>query len=523
MTRGSGGQCRRLVLIRPRQRSAYYDPEVQEPLGLEYLAAWRQARGDRVLVLDSTLQALDDRKLARRAAAFRPDIVGFSLTTAADLGSALAIHREFGAAPDAPAVRWLAGGNFVSTAIAQAKERLPAGFVLVPFDGERALDELSDPGSGLADRGETRVHPGSPVPDLDALPFPVRPFVGHNPGLGGTVNLQASRGCSGACRYCASPGMGSAGASRWRGRSMPHLFQEIAGLVERWGVRAFNVVDEDFLGPPSGAARRAREFADEYARRGLDVSFGIQARPPSLSPEVIDLLARAGVAFVFVGIESDDPADLRRWSRPPAPDVWQQVRRLQGRGIQVNAGVLMFHRHATTAGIRRFARVLRDHGLLNFRSAINRLEAMPGSVIYADAVSRGLVDSGAPGSQPLPFLDPAVDALHTDVIEALGPLGPPSMHAACAMPSLRSRSRWETASADQLQHLEAIESGLDDAVAGTLFALLDSSEEERAELTANLRDRNLVVALAAAQALVDRELAPSFQALRRAIRIDAGV
>ena len=306
---------------------------------------------------------------------------------------------------------------------------------------------------------------------------------------------------------------------------MPHLFEEIGALVERWGVRAFNVVDEDFLGPPSGAPRRAREFAEEYARRGLDVSFGIQVRPPSLSPEVIDLLAAAGVAFVFLGIESDDPADLRRWARPAAPDVWRQVRQLQDRGILVNVGVLMFHRHATLGGIRRFAEALREHGLLNFRSAINRLEAMPGSAIHAQAVSRGLVDPDAPGSQPLPFRDPAVDGLFADTVAALGPLGPPSMHAACAMPSLRSAARGERGGAERVRQLEAIASPMDDAVAATLFELLDLRREGGggAERVSELRERNLGTAAAAARALADLGFAPSYRALREAIRIDAGV
>ena len=43
---------------------------------------------------DSDLDGLSDTKLARRAAAFRPDAVGFSLTTGMAVDSVAAIYAE---------------------------------------------------------------------------------------------------------------------------------------------------------------------------------------------------------------------------------------------------------------------------------------------------------------------------------------------------------------------------------------------------------------------------------------------
>ena len=67
----------RWVFIRPRHASPYYDPEIQEPLGLEYLGAARRDSGDAVLIMDALLDCADETRLARRALAFAPDAIGF--------------------------------------------------------------------------------------------------------------------------------------------------------------------------------------------------------------------------------------------------------------------------------------------------------------------------------------------------------------------------------------------------------------------------------------------------------------
>jgi len=151
----------RLVLIRSRNSSPYYDPEIQEPLGLEYLAAWRAAKGDAVLVMDSTIENATDIKLARRAASFQPDAIGFSITTAQELGSIRAIHQECIRALGQRTVRWIAGGNFVSSEPLHAEKLLPAEFALVRFDGENALDEwLASPATPAGDSAQ-RVRCGA--------------------------------------------------------------------------------------------------------------------------------------------------------------------------------------------------------------------------------------------------------------------------------------------------------------------------------------------------------------------------
>lgn len=519
----------RWVFLRPRNHSPYYDPEIQEPLGLEYLAASRCAVGDAVLVLDAALDAASDTRLGRRTAAFQPDAVGFSLTTLQEVASLLAIFRECRTALGGRNVSWLAGGNFVSTETSHASALLPDEFRLVPYEGEAALEDIA---AGWRSAGvvgtpgcRDRVFPGRPVADLDALHHPLRPFADRVLQAGWAFNLQASRGCCGRCRFCASPGMARDGVNRWRGRSPANLAEEMEALHRAYGAASFNLVDEDFLGPPAMAESRARQFAEELRRRGLRLSFGIQVRPTSLSDAVIDALTAAGLTYMFMGLESDDPADLRRWGRPAASDPWRWVEQLRQRGAEINVGVMLFHPHSTLAGVRRFAEQLHRHRLLEFRAATNRLDAMPGSEYHRRALAEGVIAADVAGPQPLPFREAAVGALHQDLVLATEPLGPPSMHAICSLPPLLAR-RWLDARCTPAVHqLQETIAALDAATALSVFSLLDAHEHRRGlpGLVADLRRQNLSVALAASDELARRGFVSSSDVLREAIRIDAGM
>ncbi|HPA20130.1 MAG TPA: radical SAM protein [Verrucomicrobiae bacterium] len=525
----------RWVLIRPCNHSPYYDPEVQEPLGLEYLSAFARRQGHQVLVLDAVLDGHSDVRLARRSVAFQPDAIGISMTTAQEVDSVLAICREVARVSPGRNYRWIAGGNFITSEPLQAERLLPQEFSLVRFEGENALMEPVLLRSAADDRpsdqdlairsNPPKILAAKPIANLGDLPFPDRPYAEQIVASDGALNLQGSRGCCGACRYCSSPGMTSHGGRRWRGRPIPHVVEEIAHLHQRHRTRSFNFIDEDFLGPNNLAIGRAEAFASEIRQRGLRLAFSIQVRPDSLSESVISTLANAGLTYTFMGIESDDPQDLRRWGRPFRTDPWPLVNLLRKHGVEVNIGVMMWHPHATHASIRRCAERLRQYGLLEYRSAINRLDAMPGSSMHAEALAAGAIDAVRCGPQPLPFLQRRIEGLHRDVQEALAPLGPPSMHALCALPPTVARRRLAGEAGDTLIGLREIIRRQDSAVVDTFFTVLTSHETGATPqgVVDSCRRRNLTIALETSANLVQLGLAPSMEALREAIRIDAGM
>lgn len=467
----------RWVLIRPLNQSLFYDPEIQEPLGLEYLASVLTGLGGKVLVLDSALDSLDDRKLARRAMSFQPDAIGFSITTDMELDSVWKIYTECKNLLAGKEIFWIAGGNYPTTEFDNAQNELPAEFHIMKYEGEITISKIYQYLENGAASRIPRLMAGTAVVPLDALPFPTRYYSHYLKNYGWAFNLQGSRGCCSACKYCASKGMRTkAHHPQWRGRSPENMVKEMVFLYEKYGARAFNFVDEDFLGPPQKALERARDFSTEVIRNNLKITMGIQVRPNSLSTEIIEHLSAAGLTYVFMGIESDDPQDFKNWGRAYCDKTWEWVACLQEKNIEVNAGTLLFHPDCTLHGIRRFASKLRQHGLLNCRTAVNRLDAMPGSIFYNEYVAQH-PKHNFQGIIRLPFKDSRIEAFYETLKRALAPIEAPSMHALCAMPVCQTNRIFGKAEESYLV-LKEINADCDRQVSDCFFSVLEMFENE---------------------------------------------
>lgn len=522
----------RWVFVRPRNISPYYDPEVQEPLGLECLAAFLHELGDSVLIIDSIFDRIDDVRIARRAAAFMPDMVGFTLTTAHEVASVNRVCNEYRKSQGTETVGWIAGGNFVSTEPNQALRLLPDYMILVRFEGETALNKIrnrwlsDDPGFfNIDDSADKRMIEGAPVEFLDDLPFAVRPFAHMILADGGALNIQASRGCRGNCIFCASPGMAKTGQNRWRGRSIPAIVDEIEMLLKKYDSRCFNFVDEDFLGPNSNACERGLAFSKHILRRSIKISYSIQVRPDSLSFDAIDALVDAGLSFVFMGMETDSIELLRTWNRPIVIDPWRFIKRFRDRGVEINVGVMLFHKDADLDSIQILAEKLARYGLLNYQSATNRQVAMPGSILFDQEMRSNRLSKDVAGPQSITCSDSQVEALHTDLTTTLAPLGPPSMQVLCTLPSIVARQRLHGDAHKKYRLIKSIETELNHQSMHTLLELLQYHKEKgrNKHLIKEVRQRNFKISMKCVKELAGNLPGISQEILREAIRLDAGI
>ena len=150
---------------------------------------------------------------------------------------------------------------------------------------------------------------------------------------------------------------------------------------------------------------------------------------------------------------------------------------------------------------------------------------MPGSTYYDEALATGEIDPQLAGPQPLPFRDPDVEKWYEELLLALEPLGPPSMHATCALPPLLAKRFLDRRLDSTVHKLQESITDLDKAVAHSLFRLLDQHQHGVGPpgLVASLRRENFAVAVASSETLARQGFAPSYDTLREAIRIDAGM
>jgi radical SAM superfamily enzyme YgiQ (UPF0313 family) len=165
------------------------------------------------------------------------------------------------------------------------------------------------------------------IDDLDSLPFPRWDLVtedrGHRFGIkwssrpvGGGFPLLASRGCPEFCTYC--PHRILAG---YRGRSITNIVDEMERLCDQ--VRRPYVIFRDPLFTEQ--RERVLELCDEIQSRGLVLTFEAETRLDRLDPELLDKLYDAGFRAMSFGVESLDPATLKKSGRRPIPQGHQRA------------------------------------------------------------------------------------------------------------------------------------------------------------------------------------------------------
>jgi len=163
------------------------------------------------------------------------------------------------------------------------------------------------------------------IPDLDTLPFPAwhlfhRKTVLHAVGrslepVHAAFPILSSRSCPEFCTYC--PHRITA---PYRSRSPESVVAEIEDICARYG-RAYLVFRD-----PLFTQERSRNtaIAEGIIRKNLPVRFECETRLDDLDKELIDLLYRAGLRTITFGVESVDPATLKRVGRRPIPPAHQR-------------------------------------------------------------------------------------------------------------------------------------------------------------------------------------------------------
>lgn len=397
-----------VLLIRPLCDDR--EIEFAEPLGIERLAGYLLAHGvegvevrDRRLyqasrrVGDAGVSApgfYDDLRSAYPSGEPGPAVVGVSLMTAADMpdaGRILCRLKEWW--PDAVLV---AGGVYATTAPEKVRHGLPRGVAVLSGEGEAPLLAIV---RRVAGEREVAT-PGFVEPDEWAVPY--RPDLERYASMRCAVNLQSSRGCAGACAFCATPSMPD-GLNRWRPRSIGLVageIQEVAARLEQSGLPpVFNFVDDDF-----GPLERVEELAGELARRDLHVAFALEMRARSLIglpmlESRLSALRESGLTRVFVGVESLDPATLSRWNKPyDLEGLPRVVRALRGADIAFQPGYILWHADQTPAGAREEVEGLDRLGIYSHRAALSRLIVFEGCAL---AEGEGGRPAATGGFQPM--------------------------------------------------------------------------------------------------------------------------
>jgi len=228
-----------------------------------------------------------------------------------------------------PGCRTIIGGPQASFMPDEALDNLPELDFVARGEGElviRAVAQAVEAGSvdEAVPGTSTRMSDGSwrrgdhivPPDDLDEYPSPWLDGV-LDPADWDEAIMLTSRGCPHHCAFCVTP---AAFGPTIRAQSVERAIEDIT-VVARRGRGRLWFADPNF----SYDAERVHAILEGIARRDLDVEMWIETRADMLTPELLRLLARAGVHTVALGLESAVPRVLARSGKAIEPEAIREA------------------------------------------------------------------------------------------------------------------------------------------------------------------------------------------------------
>lgn len=418
----------RVLLINPPIEDFYQTKIRQEPLGLEYLAAYIQAHEYFVQILDAlnydhkkTISipqklsylkkyypvgdispfklyghyrhfGMDDDEIKKRALAFKPHYIGISSNFTPYFDRA--VHVAEICKNVLPTVPVIMGGHHVTAAPESA---FNCGYVdyVVLGEGEftflNLLNILKDQQfenlnslSGIAFRNRDRIQINPVqefIADLDALPVPQN--VQFFPGK----MILTSRGCPRNCNFCS---IKKVMGKRIRFRSIDSVIKEIKIAIDS-GITTIDFEDDTLTFNKKHAVQLFNALIDHFGEQDITFSAlnGIDAH--TLDEELVSLLKKAGFRWLNLPLVSGSPRIQNQLNRNQSHTQFAKIIELASRyNLKVTAYLIIGLPEDNPLRLLNDILYLATQRVLLGPSVFY---PPPGTQTYKNCVNRGYIDA----------------------------------------------------------------------------------------------------------------------------------
>ncbi|MFH1970090.1 MAG: radical SAM protein [Verrucomicrobiota bacterium] len=314
------------------QKEAGFDGNIL-PLGLGYLAANIPGKHE-VGLWDGVLtHSSDNRPLLEEIKRFQPEIIGisvwiFNLSSAREMVGL--IRERF------PKMLIVAGGPCVSSFGTAILSWFDVNYA-VAGDGERSFPLLLDlceqaqatesnlsKIAGLIYRnagGQAILNPPQ-WQSLDEVRYPDYDFIRLNEYLAAGFSngphqvsrkapVMSTRGCPFDCAFCSA---GLVSGRKVRLRRVESVLTEIRELYDKYGIRGFNIIDDNFTMNIAFAKTVCRGLLN-MGLKGVSFACSNGIRMEFLDEELLCLMKQAGWVFVTIAPESGSERTLQNMGK----------------------------------------------------------------------------------------------------------------------------------------------------------------------------------------------------------------
>lgn len=322
-----------LLLINPGNRMEQFAKlntlaTVAQPLGIAMVAAFVREQGLSVDIIDAEANFWTPEETMLAVEQYDPKLVGLSAFTTkmTAAGRTLALVKEW-----RPEIRTVVGGHHPSAIPERTLQEEAADFV-VKGEGFHSVAELvrrvresrdnfDIPGIWYKRDGQIVNNGQAPgITNLDELPFaawdllPMEKYRAHHwqawdydLDQSHFATIYTSLGCPFSCDYCSVNVVYETRMTRYR--SPEKVVAEMKLLVERYGIRHIEIIDDTF----TLNYKRVERLCGEIIRSGLGgkVNMWCFSRTDRTDPRFMEKMKMAGINWVFMGFESGNDTVLQ--------------------------------------------------------------------------------------------------------------------------------------------------------------------------------------------------------------------
>jgi radical SAM superfamily enzyme YgiQ (UPF0313 family) len=352
----------KILLIQPPIRDFYQTSIRTQPIGLAYLASSLESHGHEVEILDTQtgkkksipvppeLSYLKDfypfndrsplklytgyyhfgmnwKEIEKKIQDSKADVFGISSCFTPYHGEALGVARLIKEWDPKKIV--VMGGAHVScdpegvlnsplvdyVILREGEIRFP---LLLDCIEKKRFDRIGEI-DGIGYRVNDRIQINFPhafIDDLDSIPHPARDLLDldrYRIKRKRSTIIITSRGCPHGCAYCSTHlVMGSF----FRKRSPEAIVREMVECQERYGVKIFDIEDDNFTYDQQRAKRLMKLIVETFGEQAVELTAMNGISFVSLDEELLRLMKRAGFHTVNLSYVSIDPLTKTRMERP---------------------------------------------------------------------------------------------------------------------------------------------------------------------------------------------------------------